>query len=905
MPNDEVRRGLRNSIFEIRYSKFCSFVFLCISVPLCLCAFLVFAGEVKLDVESNRNQIYLGESIILKVKVSGVESPPDPDLSALKNCTVNSLGSHSQSYQQITIINGIKTVTGFSGRIFTYQITPSTAGKFTAGPVTLNVKGELTSTPGPTIDVAGIEKQEWVHINISASRESVLVDEPFEITLSIAIKRLEGQYANVDPIDPTDPPTLTVPFLNYEPIPGLETPDIRQILQKHLVKQRNSPGLTINNYTIEKNPFDFDSMFDFDSFGKPTMAKFYFDKYVTEINGYSYFVYTLKLNYIPKEEGSYTFGPVVFKGKIFAGVDQSGRGIGKSIFAVGPACTVRVVPPPEEGRPASYIGAIGASLTVEALLDTQTCNVGDPLKLTLAISGDINMQNIYPPPLNAQANLTRDFRIYEDSVQTVTKDGKKEYVYTIRPTKAGTLELPPIEVSYYDSKERTYKTVKTEPIPVKANEVVEVKIGDIIDTATNRVTLGSKPASLDIFVPAPLNVDPSGAEPHSITPSKWHVIFASLGPMAYFLVIGILCVKKRATRIKRTERRRNALKRAYSLLRNAENMADHEPENARMTLCTAFRKYLADRFDATGVSLTPADARNVLHDNGIAVDLTNRFCEILKRNFDAGYTEEGPKAHDLAKDCQVASEVIREVENCSNSKAQRHRGTKVQIGNYRKISLIFLCAFVPLCLCASVVSADNVLERQFIWNEANSRMASAGTQEDFLLAAEVYRKLLDTGVRNGPLFYNLGTALLMAKRYDDAMNAFLRAERYMGSSWDIKRNMLIAAAGEERDKTVSLPWYRVPMFWHFGLAVSTRMTISVCAFTAFWLSLILRSLDSRRLYRPLMILSLIVLVMFGSSVLTTIHQESKSEHRNIETTHSTTSTSSKQASSGTSSDAYR
>lgn len=204
-------------------------------------------------------------------------------------------------------------------------------------------------------------------------------------------------------------------------------------------------------------------------------------------------------------------------------------------------------------------------------------------------------------------------------------------------------------------------------------------------------------------------------------------------------------------------------------------------------------------------------------------------------------------------------------------------GAPTTVSSYKLKPKKELFCLLVLFLCAPTLYADNVFERQFIWNEANSKMASAGTQEDFLLAAEVYRKFLDTGVRNGPLFYNLGTALLMAKRYDDAMNAFLRAERYMGSSWDIKRNMLIAAAGEEKDETVSLPWYRVPMFWHFGLAVSTRMTISVYAFMAFWLSLILRSLDSRRLYRPLMILSLIVLVMFGSSVLTTLESEARDQ----------------------------
>jgi len=164
-------------------------------------------------------------------------------------------------------------------------------------------------------------------------------------------------------------------------------------------------------------------------------------------------------------------------------------------------------------------------------------------------------------------------------------------------------------------------------------------------------------------------------------------------------------------------------------------------------------------------------------------------------------------------------------------------------------------------------------EQHFIWDEANARMATARTEKDFLLAARSYAKLVNAGVHNGPLFYNLGTALLKGRHYDDAGAALLRAERYAGSDPDIRRNLLLAAARDDKHAEVSLPWYRYFLFWHYGLGLHARTTIAVAAFAVFWLALTARLLGARRLDRPFIGLSLLVLVLYGSSMATSLNQE--------------------------------
>ncbi|MBM4149031.1 MAG: protein BatD, partial [Lentisphaerae bacterium] len=156
------------------------------------------AAAPSLRVSANRDSIYIGESFILSVLVEGSRIE-EPDLSSLAGGAVRLLGSQERSNYSISFANGRMTRTGFSGREFTYEVTPAASGDFRAGPVTATVDGARLSDPGPLVRVQGMEEQDTVRIRVSSTRNAVLVDEPFEITVGIAIRRLDGRFAELDP----------------------------------------------------------------------------------------------------------------------------------------------------------------------------------------------------------------------------------------------------------------------------------------------------------------------------------------------------------------------------------------------------------------------------------------------------------------------------------------------------------------------------------------------------------------------------------------------------------------------------------------------------------------------------------------------------------------------------------
>lgn len=627
---------------------------------LLLAALTAFAADVRMEVGVNRSQIYLGEPVNLTIKVSGTDAILTPNLSGIQHATIRSRGSHSQSHSSVSFINGQWKRTSFTGRQYAYDITPTQAGSFRAGPISLSVNGQVLTDPGPVVNVQGIEQQDDVIVTLKSSRESVLVDEPFEIMLSVAIKKLPGPHADADPFDPADPPNLSVDYLNGAPIDGLDMPDIRQELQKRLVSQPRGAGFAINNYTIQHSPFDLGSLFDFEGSMGPRPAKFSFDRRAGTRNGQPYFEYSLRLTYIPNAEDSHTFGPVIFKGKVLTDVTPGSVAVTRPVFAVGPAITVRVVPPPEEGRPASYIGAIGTDLSLDALLDAQTCTVGDPLTLTLSLGGQVRLENVQPPVLGAQTNLTRNFRIYDDTVRPVKHENSRDYVYTVRPTQAGTIEFPPVEAAYYDTRVRAYRTVRTRPIPLRVNETAAMAKDMIIDTVANRQTDDGTDETGERPIPAPMTVDPRGAHPQPLLGGWWPLVVLIAGPMLYALT-GIAQILRRLRRQRALRRRRlGAARRARSQIRRAAKTGD--PAVARRRIVDALRAYLADRLDAAGPGLTPGDARRLLETHRVHPAATEAFVVVFERLFNAVYAHEQTPRDTVSVDTAELEKVIQDIE---------------------------------------------------------------------------------------------------------------------------------------------------------------------------------------------------------------------------------------------------
>ncbi len=165
----------------------------------------------------------------------------------------------------------------------------------------------------------------------------------------------------------------------------------------------------------------------------------------------------------------------------------------------------------------------------------------------------------------------------------------------------------------------------------------------------------------------------------------------------------------------------------------------------------------------------------------------------------------------------------------------------------------------------------------FEWEEAQSLAASAATPAAFFEAARHYNALAAEGVRNGDLFFNMGTCLLLAEQPKNAWLAFVRAERYLGRPPDLIHNMELARSAMNRNEPSLLPWDRTLLFLHFALPLEVRLRFAVICFFLFWIGWALAWKRVRGSAKAVLVIALAAALVFGSSAAVTLFQESQTE----------------------------
>lgn len=138
------------------------------------------------------------------------------------------------------------------------------------------------------------------------------------------------------------------------------------------------------------------------------------------------------------------------------------------------------VDPPNAGRPPEYTGAVG-DLAIATRIDSRRGRVGDPMLLTVRLSGTGNVKLFPPPKLDIPwASLVRgDERVNVDTAARKIR-GSKEFDWVLTPKVAGELDVPPIRYGYFNPDTRRYA------IAAAPGERVDVDPGALATSDTVR-----------------------------------------------------------------------------------------------------------------------------------------------------------------------------------------------------------------------------------------------------------------------------------------------------------------------------------------------------------------------------------------------------------------------------------
>ena len=390
------------------------------------------AAELQFSASVDQTTVGLGEQFQLVLTVQGEDmlSVPAPALPPLPDFNV--LGSSSSQSTNISIIGGqMKKEATVS---FIYALTANRLGTLSIPPAKLTYQGReyasqpisITVVPGAQARAAPSQGQPGVPASrtpvaidgnlvlaVNPSRRTVYVGEPLtvEVSLCTRFQIANGGWAEVPSFD---------------------------------------------GFWTEK-------LFDADRFD--------FQRRV--IDGKSYGVSLLKkAALIPISPGQATLKPLAFN----VAVSQASRDVfdlfggTQTVRITSKPVTIQVLPLPERGKPAEFTGGVG-QFTLAAALDRTSSTGGEPVNLTLRMSGTGNLRMIDKPALPAIQGLKiLEPEIKDDARATgETVRGTKTFRYPIIPQSDGKFIIAPITIAYFDPQAKAYGTLKSVPLEFSAS----------------------------------------------------------------------------------------------------------------------------------------------------------------------------------------------------------------------------------------------------------------------------------------------------------------------------------------------------------------------------------------------------------------------------------------------------
>ena len=580
-----------------------------IPIGLLICANLLcghtWAATLGAKAAVERTDPFVGEPFVFQIQVSGSEHPEQPDLSHVKDFAVAFRGGQQNSRRSVTIINGRVTEDVQEGYFFSYELTPNREGRLVIPSITVISNGHSTQTNPVVINAREPVETEDFKLRLSLSKDHCYVGEPVILTVTWYIGKDVRDYH------------FTFPLLNDDTFRFADPEVDRQSGNKlHRIPIGDGEAIGVQGRGQK---------------GGKEYATITFQKVLIPVNSGNVVIEpaTVACSALTGYERQRSLFDDDFFGNDFFGTSR--RGVYKTVVVPSNRLELRISDLPLEGRPANFAGHVG-----EYRIETQAIptyvNVGDPITLTLLLSGPDFLEHVELPPLNEQLRLARDFKIPNERATAVILDKSKVFTQTIRALRPDVKEIPSIELPYFDTVTGTYRVARSEPIPLTVNKT---RIITALD-AEGADPLGSAGSEIETWTKGiAFNYEDMGLLINQrLTPLSWFrtplwfCLFAG-PPLCYILLLSGIALFRR----RNADPMKARARKAFGRLERSLKQALSSPKGAPVCdmVQDAFRHYLGDKLRMPRGALTFNDVKEELKEKGLDQETLNRLKVLFER----------------------------------------------------------------------------------------------------------------------------------------------------------------------------------------------------------------------------------------------------------------------------------
>ncbi len=514
------------------------------------------ADDIRVYASVPQNEISLEDSLPLSVTVEGSQPSSSPELPPLKDFKIRSRGASSS----LQIVNGVKT----ASTTYNYLLLPKSTGTFTLGAVRVTVNGKIYRT------------------------------EPIPLTVK----------KQVSSGDAPAPVFVEAEISNTEPY----------VQEQVIFTLRVYHRVDIRNLGID---FEFSGFREEKRKGPQRITR--------QRNGYRYQVMEFHTALFPMRPGKVKISPGIVDLDIVEGPkgvtpfdprNPFGQGsIFDNFFKTrhNQTVTLKVQPLPDRNRPQHFSNLVG-EFKISSELSRKEMEAGDTVTLTVTVTGRGNLNDL----ALTLPDWGGDFKTYEDRSRFIpptggeAHSGSKVYTFALVPLRAGALQVPPVELTYFNPAQKDYLTLRTpaqvlQVQPGKESGQLEIKKSPSDEPFATRPSV--RKLGEDIL---PIHTGPAIYENH-----RWHTrtgwLYGAgmvLPAVLFFIYSGIHQKRQRLKHDIAYARSHGAYPRALSQLEKLSG--EQDPRERAKELSLIIREYLGNVLNLQGTAFTPAEVEEKL-----------------------------------------------------------------------------------------------------------------------------------------------------------------------------------------------------------------------------------------------------------------------------------------------------
>ncbi|MEZ4331696.1 MAG: BatD family protein [Myxococcota bacterium] len=401
------------------------------------------AAAQEARVELARAPYYQGQPIELHVIATQFESSPQPEVEfdPQPALAIRLVGVSPSSSTSISIVNGQMTRVHEVSFTYRYELTSSRTGELLVPAFRVRQGATVRTTRSFTIDVAAVPSSDEFGVSLVLPEGPIFVGQRVPLAIEVRI----DEAAAPDILDYR----IQIPLFD---VPGVRFVDTAPPGASETLSIATAGGVVQLRATSGTR----------------------------RVGGRSMIVLRAERTLIPQRSGRIEAAAptiAVERGTRFRQDFFGGRRAVATTrtLSSGRPVRVEVAALPEEGRPASFAGAVGTGFSLEVTADRSVVQLGEPIELTFHLRGHGDLASAGLPPLDAPGLFDPTaFRLPDEEPAGLVDEDGKHFRVTVRVLDARVRAIPALAYSWFDADSRRFETTHSLPIAlsVGAAEVV-------------------------------------------------------------------------------------------------------------------------------------------------------------------------------------------------------------------------------------------------------------------------------------------------------------------------------------------------------------------------------------------------------------------------------------------------